>query len=139
MLSNFQLGNQALLQTFLVGQPELRRMLHSATMEQLRQRVIASCHLGPLSADETRGYVEYRLRKVGWVDRPKVGEAAFAAIHQRSGGIPRRINVLCTRALLAGWLAESDEITPESVAEAAAELGAELAGGDAQDPTNRAP
>lgn len=137
MLSNFQLGNQALLQTFLVGQPELRQMLHSSTMEQLRQRVIASCHLGPLAAPETRAYVEHRLRKVGWLDRPRIGDAAFASIHQRTGGIPRRINVLCTRALLATWLAASDEITPETVAEAATELGAELAGGDASDAVPR--
>jgi len=137
MLSNFQLGNQALLQTFLVGQPELRQMLHSSTMEQLRQRVIASCHLGPLSAAETRAYVEHRLRKVGWLARPHIGEAAFAAIHHRSGGIPRRINVLCTRALLAGWLAASDEMSPDTVAEAAAELGAELAGGDGSQAAHR--
>ena len=134
MLSNFQLGNQALLQTFLVGQPELRQMLHSRTMEQLRQRVIASCHLGPLSEAETRGYVEHRLRKVGWHDRPRLSDLAFAAIHQHAGGIPRRINVLCSRALLAGWLAESDELSPGNVAEAAAELGAELAGGDGVGP-----
>ncbi|CAM5798295.1 XrtA/PEP-CTERM system-associated ATPase [Rhizobacter fulvus] len=139
MLSNFQLGNQALMQTFLVGQPELRKMLHSASMEQLRQRVIASCHLGPMSVGETRGYIEHRLRKVGWVDRPQLGEVALAAIHRRTGGIPRRINVLCTRALLAGWLAESQEITPENVAEAAAELGAELAGEDAAESANRPP
>ena len=130
MLSNFQLGNQALLQTFLVGQPELRRMLHSSSMEQLRQRVIASCHLGPLSAPETRAYVEHRLRKVGWFERPAISEAAFESIHQCSAGIPRRINVLCTRVLLAGWLAGSDDITPLNVAEAADEIGAELAGAD---------
>lgn len=128
MLSNFQLGNQALLQTFLVGQPELRQMLHSSAMEQLRQRVIASCHLGPLSAAETRGYVEHRLRKVGWQDKPQLDDAAFASIHRHSGGIPRRINVLCSRALLGGWLADSGEISAANIAEAAAELGAELAG-----------
>jgi hypothetical protein len=67
-----------------------------------------------------------------------LGDAAFAAIHWRTGGIPRRINVLCTRALLAGWLAESHEITPENVGEAAAELGAELAGEEGRDGANRA-
>lgn len=133
MLSNFQLGSQALLQTFLVGQPELRQMLHSRTMEQLRQRVIASCHLGPLTAPETQAYVAHRLRKVGWLERPWIGAAAFASIHARAGGIPRRINVLCTRSLLAAWLAASDEITPEIVAEAAAEIGAELSGGQGPD------
>ena len=129
MLSNFQLGSQALLQSFLVGQPELRMMLRSSTMEQLRQRVIASCHLGPMNAAETRGYVEHRLRHVGWKAFPSLTDEAFAQIHASTGGIPRRINVLCTRVLLACWLAASDSITAADVANAAAELTAEL--GDA--------
>jgi type II secretory pathway predicted ATPase ExeA len=72
--------------------------------------------------------VEHRLRKVGWQDRPQLDDAAFVAIHRHSGGIPRRINVLCSRALLGGWLADSDEISAGAIDEAAAELGAELAG-----------
>jgi general secretion pathway protein A len=125
MLSNFQLGNQALLQSFLVGQPELRTLLRSGPMEQLRQRVIASCHLGPLTADETQAYVQHRLRRVGWACRPGISPAAFADIHQHSGGIPRRINVLCTRVLLAAWLNRRDEIGSPDISDAAAELGTE--------------
>jgi putative secretion ATPase (PEP-CTERM system associated) len=128
MLSNFQLGSQALLQSFLVGQPELRAMLRSGRMEQLRQRVIASCHLGPMAAAETRAYVEHRLRHVGWKSFPSIANEAFAQIHMSSGGIPRRINVLCTRVLLACWLAGSDGISANDVAKAAAELSAELGG-----------
>jgi general secretion pathway protein A len=128
MLSNFQLGAQALLQSFLVGQPELRLMLRSATMEQLRQRVIASCHLGPMNAGETRAYVEHRLRHVGWKEFPAFADAAFTQIHAASGGIPRRINVLCTRVLLACWLAGKDRIEAGDVADASAELGSELGG-----------
>jgi len=126
MLSNFQLGPGALLQSFLVGQPELRLMLRASAMEQLRQRVIASCHLGPLSADETRAYVEHRLRRVGWNAFPVIAGEAFAAIHSFSGGIPRRINVLCTRVLLACWLSGKKDISAHDVGEAAAELDAEL-------------
>ena len=129
MLSNFQLGPQALLQSFLVGQPELRQMLRSSTMEQLRQRVIASCHLGPMNAAETRGYVEHRLRHVGWTSLPSITDDAFAQIHAATGGIPRRINVLCTRVLLACWLAACDSIVAADITNAAAELTAEL--GDA--------
>ena len=66
MLSNFQRGNQALLQSFLVGQPELRDLMQSPQMQQLRQRVIASYHLGPLDDSEVQGYIEHRLRHVGW-------------------------------------------------------------------------
>jgi putative secretion ATPase (PEP-CTERM system associated) len=128
MLSNFQLGPQALLQSFLVGQPELRLMLRSSTMEQLRQRVIASCHLGAMNATETRAYVEHRLRHVGWNAFPAFADDAFDQVHAFSGGIPRRINVLCTRVLLACWLAGNDAITASDVANAAAELGAEMGG-----------
>src|SRR5678809_1322851 len=66
MLSNFQLGSHALLQSFLVGQPELRPMLNSKPLEQFRQRVIASCHLGPMAAAEVRAYIEHRLSRAGW-------------------------------------------------------------------------
>jgi general secretion pathway protein A len=128
MLSNFQLGQYALVQSFLVGQPELRRMLRSSAMEQLRQRVIASCHLGPLSAAETRAYVEHRLHHVGWHAFPAIADEAFPNIHSFSGGIPRRINLLCTRMLLASWLTGKEDIAGIDVANAAAELGAELGG-----------
>ncbi len=80
MLSNFQLGTHALLQSFLVGQPELRGLLLSRPMEQFRQRVIASCHLGPMDAQETRDYIEHRLKSVGWAGRPSFAPDAFAAI-----------------------------------------------------------
>src|SRR5512134_3311156 len=75
MLSNFQLGDQALLQSFLIGQPELRAMMHTPEMQQLRQRVIASYHLGPMDADDTRGYIEHRLKHVGWKDDPTFSPA----------------------------------------------------------------
>jgi putative secretion ATPase (PEP-CTERM system associated) len=126
MLSNFQLGNHALLQSFLVGQPELREMLRSPGMEQLRQRVIASCHLGPLGPEETRAYIEHRLRRVGWSDRPSIEDEAFAEIHRCSAGIPRRINLLCTRVFLATWLAEKCAICAPAVASAADEMAREL-------------
>ena len=130
MLSNFQLRHRALLQSFLVGQPELRQMLQSKSMEQLRQRVIASCHLGPLSDDETRAYIEHRLRRVGWHSVPQFADDAFAEIHRRSAGIPRRINVLCTRILLAAWLTGASKIDQPDVVSAATELDAELGGLD---------
>jgi general secretion pathway protein A len=104
MLSNFQLRKQALLQSFLVGQPELRSMLESQRLEQLRQRVIASCHLGPLDLDETRRYIEHRLNRVGWKGNPSFDDETFQKIHQATAGIPRRINLLCNRLLLSAFL-----------------------------------
>ncbi|RTL33399.1 MAG: DUF2075 domain-containing protein [Burkholderiales bacterium] len=126
MLSNFQFGNQALLQSFLIGQPELRDMLLSRSLEQLRQRVIASYHLGPMDRDETRRYIEHRLKKVGWNDKPHFDNDAFDEIYQWTSGIPRRINLLCNRLLLATFLAEGQEITATDVARIAMEIRAEI-------------
>lgn len=139
MLSNFQFDQHALLQSFLVGQPELRRLLQSKSMEQLRQRVIASCHLGPLDLQETRAYVEHRLRKVGWQDRPHFEPEAFDLIHAATGGIPRRINVLCNRVMLAAFLSENDRITDESVKGVADDLRAEVGEQASVGQTARAP
>ncbi len=126
MLSNFQLGNQALLQSFLIGQPELRDMLLSRSLEQLRQRVIASYHLGPMDRDETRRYVEHRLTRVGWKDNPHFDEDAFDEIYQWTSGIPRRINLLCNRLLLATYLSDGQQITATDVARVALEIRAEI-------------
>jgi UDP-N-acetylglucosamine 2-epimerase len=126
MLSNFQFGNQALLQSFLIGQPELRDMLLSRSLEQLRQRVIASYHLGPMDREETRRYIEHRLAKVGWQDNPHFDDDAFDEIYQWTSGIPRRINLLCNRLLLATYLAEGKDITAADVARIAMEIRAEI-------------
>ena len=126
MLSNFQLGNHALLQSFLIGQPELRTLLQSKSMEQLRQRVIASCHLGPLDQTETRAYIEHRLHRVGWKDSPSFSDDAFDAIHRWTGGVPRRINRLCNRLFLAAFLSGKDAISAETVDQTAGELRSEI-------------
>jgi general secretion pathway protein A len=126
MLSNFQFGNQALLQSFLIGQPELRDMLLSRSLEQLRQRVIASYHLGPMDREETRRYVEHRLNKVGWQQDPSFDDDAFDEIFQWTTGIPRRINMLCNRLLLSTFLAEAHRITAPDVARVAMEIRAEI-------------
>jgi putative secretion ATPase (PEP-CTERM system associated) len=126
MLSNFQLGDQALLQSFLVGQPELRRMMQSAQMQQLRQRVIASYHLGPLDRSETQAYIEHRLSHVGWNGDPRFEPTCFDLIHTWSGGIPRRINTLCNRLMLAGFLGEKHVIEPADVQAIAREIRDEM-------------
>ena len=125
MLSNFQLDTHALLQTFLVGQPEFRQILQSPQMNQLRQRVIAACHIGPLSVEETRKYIEHRLEHVGWKGDPKFAPETFGAVHAASGGIPRRINLVCDRLLLSGLLSERHYFGAESVKEIAGEIVAE--------------
>jgi len=125
MLSNFQYGNQALLQTFLVGQPEFRAILQRPEMEQFRQRVAATCHIGPLDADETRGYIEHRLKCAGSTGKPSFDAEAFDAIYISSRGIPRRINALCDRLLLLGFLSERTHLTTVDVQEVIREFASE--------------
>ena len=122
MLSNFQFGNQALLQSFLVGQPEFREILQQPEMEQFRQRVAATCHIGPLDRDETRAYIEHRLKCAGSKGKPSFEAAAFGGIFEASGGIPRRINAVCDRLLLAGFLGGRTELTAADVAEVVREF-----------------
>lgn len=132
MLSNFQLEDHALLQSFLVGQPEFRDIMQRAEMQQLRQRVIASYHLGPLDAEETRGYIEHRLSHVGWTDDPIFDAGAYTAIYGYSGGIPRKINTLCDRLMLAAFLSERHAISENDVREVIDELKEEFASAQAR-------
>jgi putative secretion ATPase (PEP-CTERM system associated) len=125
MLSNFQFGQQALLQTFLVGQPEFRTILQSANMQQLRQRVTATSHIGPMDLEETKGYIEHRLKCAGSTGRPSFDTAAFEAIYSASAGIPRRINLICDRLLLLGFLGEKDAFGVEDVNEVVSEISDE--------------
>lgn len=126
MLSNFQNGQDALLQTFLVGQPEFREILQSPGMVQLRQRVTATCHLGPLEADETREYIQHRLKCAGASDKPTFDPAIFDGIHRYTGGIPRRINTLFDRILLQGFLTDRAHIDLELVGEIIQEVQSEM-------------
>ena len=122
MLSNFQFGKQALLQTFLVGQPEFRDILQSPNMQQLRQRVTATCHIGPLDREETQGYIVHRLKCAGSRGRPNFSTEACDAIFAASGGIPRRINTVADRLLLLGYLSEKSDFSVTDVDEVVAEI-----------------
>lgn len=105
MLSNFQLGSHPLLQTLLLGQPEFREtLLESGELEQLRQRVIATHHLAAMQPGEVQGYIEHRLKCVGWKGNPRIEEDVFAGIFEATGGVPRRINQIANRLLLLGGL-----------------------------------
>ena len=104
MLSNFQVESQTLLQSYLVGQPEFRAMLQRPEMEQFCQRVVAACHIEALDAADTAGYVQHRLRSAGASSAWMFDDAALAAVHEASRGLPRRINLLCDRVLLHGYL-----------------------------------
>ena len=129
MLSNITEDGQASLQTILLGQPQFRRKLASPDLDQLRQRVLASYHLGPLSDEETQGYIEHRLAEVGWEGDPEWTADAHAAIHRHTGGVPRRINRLAARVLLYAALEEAHRIDGRMVDATAEELHADLEGG----------
>lgn len=122
MLSNFQFGKQALLQSFLVGQPEFRKVLQDPRMEQLRQRVIAACHIGPLELEETKNYILHRLKISGANNYPVFQEETFKKIYISSKGIPRQINAICDRLLLMGFLENRKIFEAEDVDRIAQEI-----------------
>jgi len=106
MLSNIVVGKTMALQSFLLGQPQFRATLGSPLLEQLRQRVTAAHHLGPLSEGETKAYIEHRLSRADWKGDPQFTEDSFPVIYRHTGGVPRQINTLCSRLLLFGFMEE---------------------------------
>jgi putative secretion ATPase (PEP-CTERM system associated) len=139
MLSNFQTDERSLLQTFLLGQPEFRHTLHSPELRQLRQRVIATYHLGPMDQDETRAYIEHRLRTVNWLGCPEFSDGAHAAIYAYSCGIPRSTNQLCDRLMLMGYLDELQRFSETDVATVLADIDAEAMAPPAEDRMSEEP
>lgn len=142
MLSNFHEGDKPLLQSFLLGQPEFRDTLQSPEMLQLRQRVIASYHLGPLDRAETTQYILHRLKTAGWQGSPSFSEDAFDGIFQFTAGVPRRINTLCDRILLFGYLEERPHLDSSAVREVISDLSQEVhhqlpRGAEAEEPAAR--
>ncbi|HTU10926.1 MAG TPA: AAA family ATPase [Allosphingosinicella sp.] len=127
MLSNFQIGGRALLQTVLLGQPEFRDKLAGPGLEQLRQRVIATHHLDAMATDEVAAYVRHRLTRVDWQGNPDFEPAAFDAVHRLSGGIPRKVNQIMQRVLLAAALEDAELVTAQTVEAVADDLGADNA------------
>ncbi len=123
MLSNFQLGSQALLQIFLLGQPEFRDLVHSSNeLEQLRQRIIATHHLDPMDADEVEPYIIHRLSCVGWTGRPQIDSGAFGALYAETQGVPRKLNTLMNRVLLMGAVEQVLQIDEGLVAAVIADM-----------------
>jgi putative secretion ATPase (PEP-CTERM system associated) len=122
LLTNLQQEGTPLLQIFLLGQPELREMVHRPEMEQVHQRIIAASHMEPLLEDETRAYVEFRLRAVGWDNDPRISSAVFPIIYKFSEGVPRRINLICSRLFLHACIAQEHQITKETARSVVMEL-----------------
>ena len=122
LLTNLETNERKLLQIVLIGQPELRRMLARPELEQLAQRVIARFHLDALSEIETSHYIAHRLAVAGLTGALPFNKRALARIHQLARGIPRRINLLCGRALLGAYASGSSQVDRRTVDKAAAEV-----------------
>lgn len=103
LLTNLETATQKLLQIILLGQPELRTMLERPELRQLAQRITARFHLTPLSADETGAYLRHRYGVAGGKALP-FDQAGFRRIHRLTSGVPRLINILAERALMAGYV-----------------------------------
>ena len=121
LLTNLETETDKLLQIILLGQPELRELLSRPSLRQLAQRITARYHLAPLVASETAEYVRHRIRVAGGPRCP-FPAAALRTLHRVSGGVPRLINIIADRSLMAGYARESDRITPAMVRKAASEV-----------------
>lgn len=128
MLSNFQLDNKPLIQSFLLGQEELKDIIQAPDMEQFRQRIIASAHLKPLSVEEVKEYVDHRLVQAGCTKEQVFDTNVYQVIHEKTWGVPRKINIFVDRILLFGFLEELDIITVDAVNQVAEEMEVELTG-----------
>jgi general secretion pathway protein A len=106
LLSNLESEKSKLLQIILAGQPNLRDTIDSPVLEQLRQRITVNYHLTPLDAADTEAYINYRLEHAATGEPPRFTRDAAALIHDRSGGVPRIINVICDAALIYGYAEE---------------------------------
>ena len=108
LLSNLETDDRKLLQIVLIGQPELRDRLDRAELRQLRQRITVRYHIDPLDLRETEAYIRHRLSVAGSNGRPAFTPAALRALHRYSSGIPRMVNAVCDKTLLAGYVEERD-------------------------------
>ncbi len=122
LISNLETDTEKLIQIVLMGQTELNEILARRELRQLAQRMTARAHLGPLGRRETEDYIRHRLIVAGGEGKVSFVPEALAAIHTLSGGIPRLINLVCDRALLAGYVAGTRVITSPMVRQAAREV-----------------
>jgi general secretion pathway protein A len=122
LLSNLETDRQKLMQIVLMGQPELRDKLQQPELRQLRQRISVRYHLKPLDLNETAGYVKHRLGLAGADGRLRFDEGAIRLVYKYSQGVPRVINTVCDKTLLAGFIAQIDIMTRQQVELAIEEL-----------------
>ncbi len=121
LLTNLETSKEKLLQIVLLGQPELRELLQRRTLRQLAQRITARYHLSPLGPKDTHLYIRHRMEIAG-AQRNPFRRSAMNALYQRSQGIPRLINIIADRSLIAAFAKERMDVTAAMVHEAANEV-----------------
>jgi len=126
LLSNLETDQHKLMQLVIAGQPELKKRLAGHELRQLRQRITVRCELTALTADETVIYLNHRLQVAGAGPDVFFDDAAARLVYKHSGGIPRLINNLADRALLAGYVAQKRKLTRAEVKIAAADLKGDM-------------
>lgn len=122
LLSNLETNSQKLLQILLIGQPELKEKLRRQDLRQLRQRILVYCELKPLSRDQIAHYIRHRLTLAGANGKPWFSERAIRRIRRHSQGIPRLVNNLCDKSLLAAFVRSRDHVNWWDVRKAAKEM-----------------
>jgi general secretion pathway protein A len=122
LISNLETKNDKLIQIVLVGQSELKTLLEKSELRQLNQRITVRYHLWPMDFDDTRDYIQHRLKVAGAGDYPQFQEKALKKIYRFSGGLPRLINAVCDRALLLGYTSESRVITTDMIQSAVQDI-----------------
>ena len=122
MLCNLTQNGLPLVQIVLVGQPGLRETILSPRYEQLHQRLIATCNVDKLNMGETREYILHKLRSVNWTNNPSFAESVFGAIHRSSLGVPRWIDLICSRMLLNAMASDKKFISLEDICEVISDL-----------------
>ena len=122
LISNLETDTEKLIQIVLMGQSELRDLLGRHELRQLAQRVTARYHLAPLTFPETQAYIRHRLLVADGEGKVGFDHDALVAVHRLSGGVPRLVNLICDRALLAGYVHNTRRITASMVRQAAKEV-----------------
>ncbi|MGR8930577.1 MAG: XrtA/PEP-CTERM system-associated ATPase [Gammaproteobacteria bacterium] len=126
MFTNLDINGSSVFQVFLVGQAELKHTVYASDMEQLKQRIVSTYHLESLDVEETKEYILFRLQRAGWKGKPEFHTGIFAHIHKFSGGIPRKINTICDRLLLFGYLEELNVLDSDAVEKVILEVQDEM-------------
>ncbi|WP_404399840.1 AAA family ATPase [Idiomarina seosinensis] len=121
LLTNLETDQSKLLRVILIGQPELQELLRRRELRQLSQRITARYHILPLTEADTQRYIAYRLQIAG-ANRPLFSQAASVVAHKLTGGVPRLLNLICDRALLAAYTDNAGQVQPKHIKQAELEL-----------------